>query len=134
MSELPAPASTIGTTPPPSEKFAEEPADFGQMHKVHTDRLEWCEQDVRALRRFAWRAPVAFAAASVAGSLCVNGAMAAYNYSPTTAHPDPPTIDYVLAWGGGFAAVILVIVGLLALLDHYSMVDRAAGRLKELRY
>lgn len=114
-----------------SDKFAEEPQDFGQMHKVHTTNLEWCEADVRGLKRFAWRPPLVFSGASVAGSVAVAGLIEIVNFN---GEGHGPTMNWVLFIGGASVAIVLGLVGIFALLDSYSVVDKAADRLKELRY
>jgi hypothetical protein len=111
--------------------WAPEPEEFGQVHKVFTQSLGWCATDVRDLKRFTWRAPVVFGLASIAGSIAVNGGLAIANY---TGDKSPPRIDYVLLWGGVVAAAILVVVGVIALFDNVTAVDKAANRVSELKY
>jgi hypothetical protein len=122
----------LGTTPPATENFAPQPEDFGQVHKVPTKHLEWCETDVRDLKRFVWRGPLVFALASAGGSLSASALISIFDHHGAD---DPvPTMEWVMFGGGGIVAAVFAIVGLVAVSDHYSFVTKIADRLKELRY
>src|SRR5581483_8096712 len=104
---------------PGGERFAAEPADFGQVHKVFTKHLEWCEDDARDLRRFVWRGPLAFGVASAGLGLFGNALVTVANASKTSPVTTP---EWIVFGAGGIAALVFFAIGGLALKDTYSMV------------
>jgi hypothetical protein len=133
VSEKPPSRPSLQISPllPGGERFAAEPPDFGQVHKVFTKHLEWCENDARDLRRFVWRGPLAFGLASAGLGLFGNALVTVANASKSS---PVTTSEWIVFGAGGIAGLVFFVIGGLALNDTYSMVDKLADRIKELRY
>jgi hypothetical protein len=130
MSEL-----QIKTDPlpqPGGEKFADEPEDFGQVHKVFTQNLEWLETDVRGLKRHTWRVPASFGACTLALTLAVSGGLEIVNYSGAAS--DAPLMNWILFVAGAVISAVCFFFGCLALRDRNADVEKVADRVSELKY
>lgn len=142
MTEQPSPRQTIttdtnaigpiiGTDPEPLEKFAPEPEDFGQVHKVHTQNLEWVESDCRDLKSRMWTLPLAFSLASVATSLSLTGIVEIANYS---GKGSAPIFDWCLAAGGAAVGIVSAFAGFMGYTGRHTAIDKLADRIGKLRY
>lgn len=116
----------------PTDNFADEPADFGQVHKVFTQNLEWIKADVEGLKRHTWRVPASFGFCTLALTLAVSGGLEIVNFEGEAR--DAPTMDWILLTAGAIVSALCFVVGCFALRDRNKDVDKVAGRVGDLKY
>lgn len=114
------------------ENFADEPEDFGQMHKVFTQNLEWLKADVEGLKKHTWRVPASFGLCTLAFTLATSGVLEIANYEGRAT--SAPLMNWILFIAGGIVALVCFVVGCLALGDRNKEVQKVANRVGDLKY